>query len=742
MKALLLPVVILLLVTHSLRAQVEPDSVQLRSLQALESNGNTRIAVQWDQKSGTPASIRFETPVRFDSDPSLSVHSLVNEVKGMLKFRDTMDELLQTTVREMKGVHYVRLIQRYKGVRVLGGEYVFAVRDGGFVQSGLGNFFSGIEIETTPGLSALRALSRALQNPPAGVTLKDSLLRSELVILLKNRNVVLGWQLEISVQGGDGSWTYLVGANDGEILEKCGSQLEYRVPEPWANVYLRHPNLDGNYTNLILQRTAMNGYLQGTYVDVRNSVTQRAYSADMNFQYQPSDTHFDEANLYYHVDKFRVNYWNEIGFNSFTQIIANAHQNYDANGQYEPNQAYYNLTTKQINFGDGVYSGYNSFAKEDKMIYHEYTHAVTDFVAGLSDATNGGDNETFGIHEGNSDFFSGSYTGRTLIGDYAMAGWTIFQRNMTNPRIQNYTQYNDPLKYELYNQPYHEKHLGGELWSAALWDMRTNSFIGQWAAEEDVFRGLFGLTQVTSFLQYRQAIINADINYHGGAHRKHIEHLFYVRGIGNDSMNVSISGPSTVFHPEKGVTSQYTWTANVTGGTSPFSFAWKKNGSPVGTNSSTYTESYSFNGWDCGSYQFTLSVDVTDANGSDNASKTVTAWNSCGGAIAAPGESPVLVLPTEFSIGQNYPNPFNPETEISFALPEPSSVRVTVSDMLGREIMTLVDREYSAGYQKVTWKGTDGSGNKVGSGVYFYRIVATGQSGKQFAKVMKMLLTK
>lgn len=102
----------------------------------------------------------------------------------------------------------------------------------------------------------------------------------------------------------------------------------------------------------------------------------------------------------------------------------------------------------------------------------------------------------------------------------------------------------------------------------------------------------------------------------------------------------------------------------------------------------------------------------------------------------------ITEFPSTIELGQNFPNPFNPETEISFALSEPSSVKIVVSDMLGREIVTLVDREYSAGYQKVTWKGTDGSGNRVGSGVYFYRIIATGQSGKQFTKVMKMALTK
>ncbi|MEX2117426.1 MAG: FlgD immunoglobulin-like domain containing protein [Bacteroidota bacterium] len=101
-----------------------------------------------------------------------------------------------------------------------------------------------------------------------------------------------------------------------------------------------------------------------------------------------------------------------------------------------------------------------------------------------------------------------------------------------------------------------------------------------------------------------------------------------------------------------------------------------------------------------------------------------------------------LALPEEFSISQNFPNPFNPRTEISFGLPEPSSVRVTILDVLGREILTLAEREYPAGYQRVFWKGKDATGNKVGSGVYFYRIVAVGQSGKQFTKVMKMALTK
>jgi len=106
--------------------------------------------------------------------------------------------------------------------------------------------------------------------------------------------------------------------------------------------------------------------------------------------------------------------------------------------------------------------------------------------------------------------------------------------------------------------------------------------------------------------------------------------------------------------------------------------------------------------------------------------------------VAAAVES----IPGHFALSQNYPNPFNPETEISFALPERSTIRLTVLDMLGREIATLTDGERSAGYHRIRWNGSDANGNKVGSGIYFYRLTATGESGKQFTKVMKLMLLK
>ncbi|MCI0706695.1 MAG: T9SS type A sorting domain-containing protein [Ignavibacteriae bacterium] len=88
------------------------------------------------------------------------------------------------------------------------------------------------------------------------------------------------------------------------------------------------------------------------------------------------------------------------------------------------------------------------------------------------------------------------------------------------------------------------------------------------------------------------------------------------------------------------------------------------------------------------------------------------------------------------------PNPFNPETEIGFALPEPAAVRLSVLDVLGREVAVLENRNLTAGYKSVRWNGRSSRGDQVSSGMYFYRLRAIGVSGKSFVETRKMLMTK
>jgi len=89
-------------------------------------------------------------------------------------------------------------------------------------------------------------------------------------------------------------------------------------------------------------------------------------------------------------------------------------------------------------------------------------------------------------------------------------------------------------------------------------------------------------------------------------------------------------------------------------------------------------------------------------------------------------------VPTQFALEQNYPNPFNPSTAIEFEIAHPSRVRLTVYDVLGKEVVRLLDEERSAGHYSIRF---DASG--VPSGVYFYRLSADGYSQTRKLVVVK-----
>jgi hypothetical protein len=93
--------------------------------------------------------------------------------------------------------------------------------------------------------------------------------------------------------------------------------------------------------------------------------------------------------------------------------------------------------------------------------------------------------------------------------------------------------------------------------------------------------------------------------------------------------------------------------------------------------------------------------------------------------------------PDAFELFQNHPNPFNPETEISYDLPNDAHVTLTVFNIVGQKVKTLVDASQTAGHKSLRWDGKDDSGNRVSSGVYFYRI----QAG-ECSQTRRMVLVK
>ncbi len=102
---------------------------------------------------------------------------------------------------------------------------------------------------------------------------------------------------------------------------------------------------------------------------------------------------------------------------------------------------------------------------------------------------------------------------------------------------------------------------------------------------------------------------------------------------------------------------------------------------------------------------------------------------------AAAGEN--SLLPVEYKLQSGYPNPFNPATEIKYDLPETSPIVITVFDINGRLVTTLVNTEKEAGFHSVTWDGRNKFGVRVTSGVYLIRM-----STPKYTSTSKVTLLK
>jgi len=93
--------------------------------------------------------------------------------------------------------------------------------------------------------------------------------------------------------------------------------------------------------------------------------------------------------------------------------------------------------------------------------------------------------------------------------------------------------------------------------------------------------------------------------------------------------------------------------------------------------------------------------------------------------------------PASFPILYSYPNPFNPVTHLRYNLPEDALVNITIYDMMGRQVSTLVSSQQTAGFKSVLWNATNDKGSPVSAGLYLYTI----QAG-QFRQTKKMVLLK
>jgi hypothetical protein len=125
-------------------------------------------------------------------------------------------------------------------------------------------------------------------------------------------------------------------------------------------------------------------------------------------------------------------------------------------------------------------------------------------------------------------------------------------------------------------------------------------------------------------------------------------------------------------------------------------------------------------------YKYRYRISATDFNGNESD-------KSGADGVTGAGDQRV---PQETALYQNIPNPFNPSTTIRYSVSEAGHVSLKVYDARGALVRTLVDKEMASGNEQVMWDGKDARGHQVSTGVYFYRLEA---SGKVYTRKMMLL---
>ena len=116
--------------------------------------------------------------------------------------------------------------------------------------------------------------------------------------------------------------------------------------------------------------------------------------------------------------------------------------------------------------------------------------------------------------------------------------------------------------------------------------------------------------------------------------------------------------------------------------------------------------------------------EIGDPAAADHMNWVYVGFSDGGNPLSVEDDNSADVIPGAFDLNQNYPNPFNPSTTINFNVPNFSDVKITVYDLNGKLVNTLVDASFTSGSYNVVWNGDDFNGNKVAAGIYMYNLTS------------------
>lgn len=466
-------------------------------------------AVTWNPDSGTPQSLFGRLSEAFPESPEAAARRFLADHAPLFRLTDSLKEIALTSEVETPMGRHFRFFQSYRGIPVAGAEIKVHFNNDGEIVAVNNTSVPDISLSTVrPSLRAREAVAIARAGVPTGPAELEEQEKSAaaLVIRAGEGGAALAWEVTLATAGP--TWRVFVDAQDGAILATPEDINRYantgRVFRVNAIVATRDNSLRDQddaasavpmsaYSVVSLQGLAGNGFLDGAFAS-SGRTKKRAFSATNDFLFDRSDDGFSETMGYYALD-YAQRYIQTLGF----AHVNNRQQEFSVN-RFKGDNSFYSPNSRDITFGLGGVDD----AEDADVIWHEYGHSIQDDqVPGFGSTLEAGS-----MGEGFGDYWAGT-VGAQLSGgfqDVCLAEWDATSYSPTNPpclrRLDGTKHYPEDVRGEVHDD--------GEMWSAALWQIR--GAIGSVKADKVVLQAHFLLSPGASFSDGANALVTAARN--------------------------------------------------------------------------------------------------------------------------------------------------------------------------------------------------------------------------------------
>ncbi|MCK9467702.1 MAG: hypothetical protein M0P94_05235, partial [Candidatus Absconditabacterales bacterium] len=354
-------------------------------LENISKLDNLNAQIIWDNTHGVPSSIIGDV----NKNANNFIYNLnSNMPEGMF-------------LRLKKENKERSIYETYSGIyKIFPGTLTYSENKKTFMASG--SFILSNEIINNDTISSSEAEDKAFEY--TGSDNSGEIADCEKILFDSLKGLKWAYSVKLLSKAPLGEFLVVVDAENGEVLY-CDDFIQYH--EGNASIFLTNP-LKSKVSVGSIYNINYSGTLIGFYSKVENEDTVNAENPDNNFIYPYGNTHFEEANVYYHMnvihDFFRTNY-------GYVELDKPMKTTVHYGDKYD--NAFFSPWGQYFCFGDG--NKFNNLAIEASVIYHEYTHALSYEMAGL-----GNYGEAGGMNEALSDYFGNTITDDPEIGEWVM----------------------------------------------------------------------------------------------------------------------------------------------------------------------------------------------------------------------------------------------------------------------------------------------------------------------------------